>query len=414
MSWIDKIRTDLIITCGDGKEYKPQWLNAAKTKDYNIAEFEFPEVTGTLVNRKKPKGSRFELQLFFQGENHLDVSTAFEKSADDPRPWVLAHPVYGRLVVQPASLSFDNTKYNVTQITASVIETITEDYPKTSVVPQDKIANDTEIVNEALAGNAASEIETKGIKPKSVTNQKTFLEKVNAMTAVIINTASGAQEYFNAYNTALSAVDSISTAPLFALRLCQSVISAPARFEASVTSRINVLTDNLETVTDSVTNGLGVVNLMDKYLYQTNGGTIISSMCLAASLPQPADYGNRNDVLNVIDTMLDAMDTYMNTLDGLQTDNGGSPLSYIPDAAAIQQLTLLFNYTVSQLYNIALNARQERSVILEHDSNWIILAHRFYGLQADDSTITQLIANNGAGLNEMLQVRKNRKINYFI
>lgn len=46
MSWIDKIKTELIITCGDGKQYKPQWINAVKTKDYNVAEFEFPEVSG--------------------------------------------------------------------------------------------------------------------------------------------------------------------------------------------------------------------------------------------------------------------------------------------------------------------------------------------------------------------------------
>ena len=32
MSWIDKIKTELIITCGDGKQYKPQWINAVKNQ----------------------------------------------------------------------------------------------------------------------------------------------------------------------------------------------------------------------------------------------------------------------------------------------------------------------------------------------------------------------------------------------
>ena len=46
----------------------------SKTKDYNVAEFEFPEVSGTLVSRKKPKGSRYDLEIIFQGENNLDLS----------------------------------------------------------------------------------------------------------------------------------------------------------------------------------------------------------------------------------------------------------------------------------------------------------------------------------------------------
>ena len=115
-----------------------------------------------------------------------------------------------------------------------------------------------------------------------------------------------------------------------------------------------------------------------------------------------------------MDVLLAANTTYIQTLEGIQSENGGSVDSFIPDANALQQLNALLNYTVANLFVIAMDAKQERSIILEEDSNWIVLAHRFYGLKQDDSTIEELIKNNNAGLNEMLQVRKNRKIVYYV
>jgi hypothetical protein len=44
MSWIENIKNDLQITTGDGKKYKPSWLNATKSIDYNISEFEFQKL----------------------------------------------------------------------------------------------------------------------------------------------------------------------------------------------------------------------------------------------------------------------------------------------------------------------------------------------------------------------------------
>lgn len=412
MSWIDKIKTELIITCGDGKQYKPQWINAVKTKDYNVAEFEFPEVSGTLVSRKKPKGSRYDLEIIFQGENNLDLSQAFEKSADDPRAWILSHPIYDRIIVQPLSLSFDNTKYNVTTIKIPVVETITEDYPKGATVPQDKIINDTEICNETTATATAQKLTATRAKPASVNKMKKFLAKVNAGITKFTNKLADAQSYFNAFNTAFSTVDNLVSAPLAAVRTAQAAITAPVKFQASVTQRMSVLKESLVSLEVSMKNS--VVNLSDKILYETLGNTIISAMCETLATPFTGDYGNRNEVIIQIDNLIANYNLYITNLDNLQTDNGGTPTSYIADADSILLLSQLLNYTLSQLFNIALNAKQERNIILEYDSNWIILAHRFYGLKSDDSTINELIKNNNAGLLENLQVRKNRTITYYI
>jgi hypothetical protein len=101
----------------------------------------------------------------------------------------------------------------------------------------------------------------------------------------------------------------------------------------------------------------------------------------------PDDYQNANDVLDAVDIILEVYNQYITNLDVLQTDIGGATDSYIPNYEMTTGLSNLINYTVSQLLNIAVNSKQERILYLENDSNVILLAHRFYGLTENDTTI---------------------------
>lgn len=410
MSWIDNIKEQLTIITGDGKTYTPLWLNALNSVEYNVAEFEFSGVTGTLVKRKRPKGIRHSLQLFFTGEDHLDQAEAFRISASDPRYWTISHPYFGLLVVQPVSLEFDNTKHNVTEIKGTVVETITEDFPATTIIPKKKIANDVATTNEAGALYSSDKINAFGIKTNTLTRQREFIGSVNATVGNLISNLDGVDEYYNAFNQASQAVNTLSSTPLQAVRSFQSFLSKPAQFSASVRSRIDTLAESVTSLSGLSGGGL----LMDSTLYEVNGAALIAAMCAAASTPQEEDFQNGVDVLSIIELIIAEYDGYLTELDALQSDNGGSPSSYIPDAETMTELSGLVNYTVGSLYEIALNARQERSLILEKDSNWILLAHRLYGWSNGEGVIEDLINQNGAGLSEMLQVKKNRKILYYI
>lgn len=412
MSWVEQIKSDLIIQTGDGKQYKPHYLNPSKSKEYNITTFDFPNVSGSLVDRRLPKGRKYPLQLYFQGDDHLEVCAAFEKSADDPRPWILIHPYYGRITVQPSSLEIDNSRMNVSEIKTEVIETILQDYPKTAVVPADKIQNNVEECNASLGAASIDKINSIGVKPLTISKTSAFINKSNSKVSKLLSTTADSETYINKLNKLKASVNSFSTAPADVITQTIDILRTTAELPLSVTDKLTSYTAMISDAENSFL--LGTVSLVDKFLYMSNVGSIISAMCLSVSRPLATDYSNRVDVLNTIDTLLDANITYIQTLDGIQTANGGSIDSFVPDATALFQLNQLLNYTISNLFNIALDAKQERSIILEEDSNWIILAHRFYGLKSDDSTIEQMIRNNGGGLNEMLQVRKNRKIFYYI
>jgi len=72
------------------------------------------------------------------------------------------------------------------------------------------------------------------------------------------------------------------------------------------------------------------------------------------------------------------------------------------------------NFTLSNLFAIALNAKQERSIVLEEDNNLVNLTHRFYGLDAADENIDEFILNNNIGISEHLLIKKGRILRYYV
>jgi hypothetical protein len=407
MSWVEKVQTDFSITTGDGREFNVLWVPASKSVDYNIAEFEFPNLAGTLVQRGTPKGARYNLEVYFQGEDSIDTALIFEQSANDPRPWTVIHPFYGTIIVHPVSLLFDNSRYNVSKITGTLIETITQDSPKSTVVPADKIILDVENLNATFAAAFSTDIP----RPNT-TDINTLTENTTAVYNDVrkrISNTLNAEAYFNAFNTANAAIAEATDFPLECATKVQSMLTIPYQFTDSVRNRVNMLLNQFNRLHDSVET---IVRRNDKKIFENNAGVTLAAIC-AASVTAP-DYRNRNDVVIIIDILNNAFDQFIAAIDSLQSDNGGDPDSYVPDANSQIALSDIVNFTLSNLYDIALNSKQERIIILEDDSNLILLAHRFYGLLPDDSTIQQLMDTNNIGLNEILQIRKGRSIAYYV
>lgn len=408
MSWIEKIKTDLIITTGDGKQYKPQWLNATKSVEFHITEFNFRNIAGGLVERGQPMARKFNLELYFQGDDHLDQSDAFEQSANDKRVWKVSHPFYGSITCQPSGLSFDNTKYNVTKITGGIIETLTDDKPKSSISPVDKITEDKSALDEVCAEVFAATVipSASDVSALADSTQQSYDE------GALVARGDDAQGYFNLFNTANAAILNATAEPLAAIRAVQAFINAPALFADNVHNRLSLLQTQFEALRNQLTT---IFSPNEKRIYQAQGAAVVSSMAVAAATPQTAsEYGSMQVALDVAQNLLSNYNQFLEDLDGLQTDNGGLPESYIPDAEPLIELSGLISFTVSNLFDIALEAKQERAIILEEDSNVFLLTHRFYGLDAADELLDYFIATNNIGLNELLQIRKGRRIFYYV
>lgn len=406
MSWIDKVSTDFIITTGDGKQFKPMWILSPKSFEFNIAEFEFPDQPGSLVSRTEKKGTRHTFEIIFQGDNHLDDALAFEKSSVDTRAWTISHPLYGALIVQPTSLTFDSTGYNVSKITGTFIETITEDRPKITIDPQSKVSEDKDNLDAVTEGNFNIVPDTNDVSFMTSNNSKIYNAGKKSFLSSIDTEA-----YFGLFNAANTAVLNATIKPLEALRAMDAMINYPALVETSIITRINSFTAQLAALRAELPT---IKKRSQKVVFQSNSATIISAHCLAATNPLVTDYKSKNDVLNIAAIITTNFNNFVNDLDSLQGTNGGNPDSFIPDSDIIQGLTQLVNFTISNLFSISSGAKQERTIYLEKDFNVIMLAHRLYGLLSDDSTIDQVMNENNIGISEVLNIKKGREILYYI
>jgi hypothetical protein len=406
MAWKDNLQSVFTIITGDNSSYTPLWTPTSKALEWNISEFEFPEQEGTLVIKRKRKGRRIPIEFYFQGDDHLDLAQRFENSANDTRPWRVQHPYYGTIVCQCPQLSIDHSLYNVSKFTGTLIETITEDNPRSTIDPVDKINADKERLDASFVEAFDVVPNATDINTLSANNNRLYTEGARQVKDPI-----QASDYFNAFNTANSAINNATAQPLNAIRTTQAVINAPALFASSVQGRVALLSsqfNRLRTTVSTITTRSG------KKIYENNAGGVVSALALASANPIEGDYKNATQVLEVISPILDAYNAYIEDLDSLQTDNGGSPDSYIPNATALIGLNSLINFTISNLFTSALSAKQERSIILDVDSNWIIVAHRVYGGLNIDQNIVDLIEANKSGLNELIQIPKGRRIIYYL
>jgi hypothetical protein len=411
MSWIDKVKNPLIITTGDGQEFSFNlWVNASQELEWNESQFNFINIEGTLVKKKKAIGRKFPLEFYYQGQNHIDLSDIFRIALRDERPATLDHPYYGLLAVQILNLKIDNSVLNISKFTGTAYETITENAlpsrPDVLEAIQVKKIEIDEICEEELTEEPSiTEINT--FKNSNEQNYKAGLK--------IATLPEEAQEYFNAFSTASNAIDVITATPILAIRAAISVITLPAKFQAAVQSRIKTLQDQMSYLRRTLL-GIGQ-HVAGKQIFEVQGMGIISSMCIASVAPLTGDYTNASSVLTIIDIIKGAHRQLLTDLDSLQDDNGGSPDNFIPGALAVGEMNDLVALTLSNLLDIALNGKKEISVVLSEDSNIILLTDKYYGLDPEDENLQKFIDTNGLTVNkntkDTLILKKGRTIVYY-
>lgn len=410
MSWIDDIENKILkITTGDGEIYMPKWKEAAKSREYNISIFDFINIEGSLVRRLKPKALTLTLILYFDGADCIDRANNFEISARDNRKWTIEHPFYGQIYVHPISLTIDNTYLNVSKITVPVIETLIETYPQGNTYAPDaiklKLLNNFSVSSEYFGAIQAKD-------PIPLTALQSFLNDYNNIMGDAFSAVQDVSKYENYYRVAIKTLDSLAATPLLIIRSIQSLINFTATARQTALARFNVydeaLTQLAETVTGIV---IGATHNYTKNVFEITGSTIVSAMMYSSGL---GTYNNLGDVLEMQAMLSASYLNYIKIVERNFTIDAGAKTSYVPSYDIAQSLDDLYNYTIVSLFILGLNSNKKRSIILEKDSNLILLTHRFYGLDNADANIKQFMNDNNICINEVYNIKKGREIIYYV
>lgn len=402
MSWKDNLENiQFTIITGDGKEYTPLWKDGEKSKDFNIAKFDFINVEGSLVERKKPQGAKFPLTFWFQGDDNIEQSNDFETSANDSRLWTIQHPFYGTIKGQPTNLKRNDKNYGVTEITIEFWESINEDYPNTDISIEDEVQSKVDEINEVAISsyveNAKPETgDINSLKESTTLTSSKFTPDDDNFT-----------HYTNTVSTALKSLDSLITDTETSIANVQQVVNKPSDFLntvfKNVTSYINAFNELLNTID----------NVNSKLFFESQGASILGGMCVS-SINGADEYITRTDIEEINTLLVETYNNYLQVLDDNQVEIYDVDNTWIPNPDIQILLLDLITFTSNNLYTLSFNARQERIIELESDSNLIILTHRFLGLDANDENIETFRNINQIKNDELYKVEKGRLIKYFV
>lgn len=397
MSWINRINNiKLTITTGDGKTYQPLWKNASKSVSYNAEGFDFVGVEGTYVQREKKSGTQYPIELYFTGENCIDESTAFEISARDSRAWVIKHPYYDEIRVQPLSLEIDDSGHNTSKVLVTVWETLTEKFPQQKELP-DKQIQVEKLNSDAIIQDAYE------VRPDTSIIQKVTdaVDSIDLAYKPLAATNKQAQELKQLASAAKSAAIDIVSAPLNFIREVQALINFPFTVAQDVKNKVNQLIDSANALIAIFVREDS--NDVDLATYEALISTTLTEMARVTTDPEEGDLTKRKDVVEILDLLSNKYQDVLGTYDSVL---------YAQDPNIALSVDLVINDTLSNLNEIAFNSQQERAIFLEKDSNVILLAHRFYG--SGDDNVDRFIDENEISRSELLQVLKGRRLIWYV
>ncbi len=362
----------------------------------------------TYVPRKQPKGTKYQIEIIFQGDDHLDKSEALEQSTNvNTQPWQISHPLYGSILVQPLSLTFDNAVLNISNITGMVIETISIDVvSELKISPKNKMFSE----GETILGGLVDNLSITTPKLDAVTKQnfiKSLTQSYNSVAQWVTNT-SDANEYLNAFNTSTSILNTIGANTVDIARGVQRFTSMPYTFSDNVVQKIQILKTQYNIIIQSANN---LFKRNSKKLAEFQLSNILVATVL--STITGATYNNADEVEGVLGDILDMMDGYVFFLDGISSPNNTNEDSYQPDYETITRLSFLVSFTNDVLLSIMQNAKIKRTYTLSNDMTIFEVVHKVYGYDAKDENLNKIIAENNIGLKELFMLKKGKTITYY-
>ena len=389
MSWKDNIdNIELTIVTGDNEVFKPLYTTSSQDIEFNVSEFNFIELEGTLVTRKKVKSQKIPLNIIFQGDDHIDIAEKFLESSKDPRYWTVTHPIIGEIYGHPASINKINDDLNTVVFNIDFWETILPGEIKSAkIYPLELI----ESKNFELI-----EFGSLNLIPDQKPELKSLVTKIKSRYDVLID-KTNIDKYKGLIADAMSGIDKLLSEPQKAIRNISNLIQFPAYIEGSIKIRVNIVKAILDDILEILPK--------NKIVYSIFGGAVIAAIAQIILKPGENDFITRSQVREQFNILSQTYDLFLN-----EVDDGNFQQDF---QEAITLNEIIIN-TLYYLYDVSFDAKQERFDIVESDTNLILLTHKYMGLDFEDKNLNTFRELNGIKNKNLFIVKKGRKITYLV
>lgn len=407
MSWKDKIENSKFsIKTGDNKEFFPLTKIGSKSKEFNTSIFDFIDIEGSFVDRRKAKSSKYDFTFYFQGDNHIEDSEAFEISSNDSKFWTVEHPIFGTIKGQPVNLTRNESNLGITEFSVEFWETIEGGYLKKKESVLDK---NLDLQNKLFEKNSNSLLNA-DLKAIDQKNSKSLIDQINSRIEKVLS-----DEFYNDYqeifSDALNSVDNIILKPVDTISKINRLIDIPNDFKQSVEFRGKLMNHIWNDIKDIFGK---VFSFNDNSFIESLGAAVVASLSVACLKPLENDYITSKNTLNAAFTLNSLFTDYLNLIDVLQKKSNGNNKPFVLNFETQFLLKQMVSSTIFNLFSVAFEAKQERNIYLERDSNLILITHKYFGLDSEDKNLELVRQINGIKNNSLFKIKKGTKITYFV
>ena len=424
MSWIDRVNEgNIVITTGGGETFDCLFKRPSIQHDFKAVALEYYNTTGAKVVRPKRGMRIYSVELYFQGDNHLDEAARFMEAAENKNPWILRHPYYSEEIIncQPTKLTQGNEVDNITVFKGELWET--NDLPDiaNSVINASTVAKLMEQWMLQLAEEMGANVDAGSAATIGNVTGKTGLKsKIGAVTDFDLGEINQAVAKTNRY------LNTIGTEPALFMRQVATLLRAPSKFYATINKRIDILKESANDLKLAAT---GVSSIAEKTYYGLAGGmnllaqgealiTTQESIAEAQAIVDPVtddfvkpveSLRTRSSILKQAEDLINEHNSYIAKLSELQSEKDNRLDSYFPSPETINVISEGISLVLGNIYTIAANAVQERTYVLPHDMQILVLMNK---LSIEDEEA--FVENNSIPQDEIIVVKKGRTVTYYV
>lgn len=386
--------------------FYPDWKNGETSKEFNVSVFDFINQPGSLIDRKQVKSRKFPLTFWFQGENNIDQANSFDISAEDPRYWIVRHPFYGDIFGQPVSISRNDQNYNCTEITVDFWESIVTDFPDVEIDGSGESINRVDAYHVASPLDYGAKVD---LKPQDASIMLTNVSKMDALIAKSMD-AINYSEFQQLRVTMFNAVDDAIFAPVDAMSAIQAVLLIPSQLYTNVSYRIDLIKGIYGGFLDSL---LLNNDPNTKAFFEAAAGYAVAALANTLLNPITSLYATRQEVINAATSLIDLYNNYLSAINTAYVSINNTTGAYSSSFNTQNTLQTVVFQSLVGLNQIAFSAKQERIVMVQTDTNLIVLTHKYMGLDPLDINIETFRKINNIKNNRLFLIPKGTQIKYY-
>lgn len=414
MSWIDRL-IQAAYTSPGGVRIEFLYEDVTQAVDKKTTGFTFPDADGTFVQDMGRSGRRYPIRVFFSGADYDLQSTAFEAALLEVGTGKLEHPIYGTVDVVPfGTISRrDNLKSAANQSIIDVVfwETIGLIYPSDQSDPASAVLQAVEEYNTAVAEEfeEVTDLDSAVERATFENFYTVLLGQADSGLGRIADAQEDVKRKFDSINDSINnSIDILIAQPLTLAFQTTQLIQTPALALVSIKARLSAYRD----LALAIISGDGAVvepgfdadasnqfHVNDLYTSTYVTGSVLSVV--------NNQFETKVQALEAAESILDQLDNVV-----AWRDANFESLGQVDTGASYQKLQEAVALTAGFLVEISFTLKQERRIVLDRNRTIIDVAAEVYGTV--DPQLDFLIESNGLNGSDILELKRDREIVYYV